>query len=108
MSEVAPRTYQFRVPADTVKVRLFYTAGDQPPTKESPFIELDVPPGTPDADNKLTMNVPLPGQTQIAEGTYTLGVMTIDKSGNKGNISAVVTYPFDFTPPGDASDGVIL
>ncbi len=108
MSEVAPKTYRFRVPADTVKVRVFYTPGENPPTQQSPYIELDVPPATPDAENKITMEVPLPGQTSIAEGTYTLGVMTIDKSANKGNIAAVVTYPFDFTPPGDASDGEIL
>ena len=101
MARIATKTYRFDVPADAVKAHIYYEKGKDP-TYDSPFIEVTFPAGTPQ------VSVPIPGSSNIGEGTYTLETSVFDAAGNESDLGAKVTFPFDFTAPSAPTNGAVL
>ncbi len=102
MARIKTKTYRFDIPADAVKVRMYYVPGNAPPTYAAPFVEADVVQPA----SQATMVIP--GVSSISDGVYSLGATAFDVAGNESDIGAVVTSPFDFTSPIAPTNGAIL
>ena len=85
--------------ADVAGIKIYYIQAPGPlldtnnnPLPGIPFVPITVVP------NQLAYEIDLPAMIPLTEGTWMLGVVTLDAAGNQSD-GVVATVPLDVTAP---------
>lgn len=94
MSKIISKTLKFNPPevmTDVASFNVFFSQDAL--TYDSPCVSVPVDPGA----DEYAVTIPGPGIV-ITEGTYNIGVSSVDAAGNQSDIEQI-SFPFDLTAP---------